>query len=355
MAQPPLLRDVIDIKESISTSDFVLSLAEATTDEGAQHALKDYVVTERLLENFDEALDLIKSALDGHRSKAAYLHGSFGSGKSHFMAVLYALLSGNPAARARTEFDPVLTRHEWLTTDGKKFLLVPYHMLGAKALEQRVLGGYVHHVKKLHPDAPTPQVYRTDSLFADIRAMRANMGDEAVIRGLGTTGADEEEDEWGEGFAWTPQLLDTALSAEENHEAGVPLNLTNPSTPAELRAKLVNDAGTNLLPGFTRNAAEDEHGFISLDAGLSVIAEHAKSLGYDGLILFMDELILWLATLIHDQKFVRARPARSRTSWRAATPAAPSPSCPSSPASATCASWSARRCPARRSRPSRTP
>ncbi|MGW0631019.1 BREX-2 system ATPase PglY [Streptomyces sp. NPDC002758] len=309
--QPPLLRDVIDIKESISTSDFVLSLAEATTPEGTEHALKDYVVTERLLENFDEALDLIKSALDGHTSKAAYLHGSFGSGKSHFMAVLYALLSGNQAARARTEFDPVLTKHEWLTTDGKKFLLVPYHMLGAKALEQRVLGGYVHHVKKLHPEAPTPQVYRTDSLFADIRAMRANMGDEAVIRGLGSSG---EEDEWGEGFAWTPQLLNTALAAEESHEEGTPLNLRNPSTPAELRAKLVNDASTNLLPGFAKNAAEDEHGFISLDAGLSVIAEHAKALGYDGLILFMDELILWLATLIHDQKFV-AREASKITNF----------------------------------------
>jgi hypothetical protein len=312
--QPPLLRDVIDIKESISTSDFVLSLAEATTPEGAGHALKDYVVTERLLDNFDEALALIKSALDGHRSKAAYLHGSFGSGKSHFMAVLYALLSGNPAARARTEFDPVLTKHEWLTTDGRKFLLVPYHMLGAKALEQRVLGGYVTHVKKLHPEAPTPQVYRTDSLFADIRAMRANMGDEAVIRGLGTGVDDDDEDEWGEGFTWTPQLLDTALAAEENHEAGTPLNLRNPSTPAELRAKLVNDASTNLLPGFARNAVEDEHGFISLDAGLSVIAEHAKSLGYDGLILFMDELILWLATLIHDQKFV-AREASKITNF----------------------------------------
>ncbi|MFJ2647151.1 phage resistance protein [Streptomyces sp. NPDC087420] len=310
--QQPLLRDVIDIKENISTSDFVLSLAEATTPEGAQNALKNYVVTERLLENFDEALALIKSSLDGHRSKAAYLHGSFGSGKSHFMAVLYALLSGDPAARARTEFDPVLTKHEWLTTDGKKFLLVPYHMLGAKALEQRVLGGYVTHVKKLHPDAPTPQVYRTDSLFADIRANRATYGDEAVIRGLG--GGDGETDEWGEGFAWTPQLLDTALAAEENHEGGTPLDLLNPSTPVELRAKLVNDAGTNLFPGFARNAAENEHGFISLDAGLSVIAEHAKSLGYDGLILFLDELILWLATLIHEQKFV-AREASKITNF----------------------------------------
>ncbi|MBW5480340.1 BREX-2 system ATPase PglY [Streptomyces bambusae] len=304
--QPPLLRDVINIKESISTSDFVLQLSEATSPEGAERALKDYVVTERLLENFDEALGLIKAALDGHTSKAAYLHGSFGSGKSHFMAVLHALLSGSPAARAKGGFDPVLTKHEWLGTDGKRFLLVPYHMLGAKALEQRVLGGYVTHVKRLHPEAETPQVYRTDALFDDIRAMRSRMGDDAVIAGLAAEGAGgaDEDDEWGESFAWTPQLLDTALAAEEVHEAAQGLNLVSPATPAELRARLVQDASTNLLPGFAKNAAEDEHGFISLDAGLSVIAEHAKGLGYDGLILFLDELILWLATLIHDQKFV---------------------------------------------------
>ncbi|MEV6671997.1 phage resistance protein [Streptomyces sp. NPDC051162] len=314
--QPPLLRDVIDIKESISTSDFVLQLSEATTPEGAERALKDYVVTERLLENFDESLGLIKAALDGHRSKAAYLHGSFGSGKSHFMAVLHSLLSGSQAARTRDEFDSLLTKHEWLTTDGKKFLLVPYHMLGAKAMEQRVLGGYVSHVKKLHPEAPTPQVYRTDALFTDIHAMRLRMGDDAVIKGLASaeTADTDEDDEWGESFAWTPGLLDTALAAEEVHESGRALNLVSPSTPAELRARLVQDASTNLLPGFAKNAAEDEHGFISLDAGLSVIAEHAKSLGYDGLILFLDELILWLATLIHDQKFV-AREAGKITNF----------------------------------------
>ncbi|GGW51456.1 BREX-2 system ATPase PglY [Streptomyces xantholiticus] len=316
--QPPLLRDVIDIKESISTSDFVLQLSEATTPQGAERALRDYVVTERLLENFDEALGLIRAALDGHTSKAAYLHGSFGSGKSHFMAVLHALLSGAPAARSRTDLDPVLTKHEWLGTEGRRFLLVPYHMLGAKALEQRVLGGYVSHIKKLHPDAPTPQVYRTDALFDNIRSMRSRMGDQAVIGGLasadGGDGTADEEDEWGEAFGWTTQLLDTALAAEEVHEGGQALNLVSPSTPAELRARLVQDASTHLLPGFAKNAAEDEHGFVSLDAGLSVIAEHAKSLGYDGLILFMDELILWLATLIHDQKFV-AREAGKITNF----------------------------------------
>jgi hypothetical protein len=80
----------------------------------AARALKDYVVTERLLENFDEALGLIRASLDGHTSKAAYLHGSFGSGKSHFMAVLHALLRGDRTARGRRGFDPVLAQHEWL-------------------------------------------------------------------------------------------------------------------------------------------------------------------------------------------------------------------------------------------------
>ncbi|MBC9726012.1 hypothetical protein [Streptomyces sp. TRM68367] len=41
-ATAPLLRDVIDIKTSISTSDFVLKLAEAVTKEGAERALRDY-------------------------------------------------------------------------------------------------------------------------------------------------------------------------------------------------------------------------------------------------------------------------------------------------------------------------
>ncbi|HEY5835171.1 MAG TPA: phage resistance protein, partial [Streptomyces sp.] len=304
--EPPLLRDVIDIKPSISTSDFVLKLAEAVTEEGSARALKDYVVTERLLENFDEALGLIRAALDGQTSKAAYLHGSFGSGKSHFMAVLHALLRGDRAARARTEFDPVLARHEWLAgaSERKKFLLVPYHMLGAKSLEQRILGGYVSHVKALHEKASTPQVYRTDSLFADIERLRARVGDEQFLAGLGGAGAADEDDEWGEGFSWTPALVNTALAAEQLDGDEVNLNVVNPTTPAELRAKLVHDAIAGWFPGFAKNAAEDEHGFISLDRGLAVIAEHAKSLGYDGLILFMDELILWLANRIHDQKFV---------------------------------------------------
>lgn len=299
----PLLRELIDIPESVSTSDFVLKLNEAVTPEGAEAALKDYVVTDRLLGNFDEALDLIKSALDSRSSKAAYLHGSFGSGKSHFMAVLYALLSRDQAARARADLDPVRARHSWLDADDRKFLLVPYHMLGSKSLEQRVLGKYVEHVRKLHPGCPLPQVYRTDGLFEDFAEQRRRNGDERVIEQLADAD-DGQMDEWGDSFAWTTELLNQAVDAPEEHENTKDLDLENPSTPRELRARLVQDLTQTLFPSFSRNASEDADGFVSLDKGLGIIATHAKSLGYDGLILFMDELILWLASRIHDQRFV---------------------------------------------------
>ncbi|MFI6366892.1 phage resistance protein [Nocardia sp. NPDC050630] len=315
MDQRPLLRDLIDIREHVAGSDYVLTLADAVTEEGSTKAVQDYVPTERLLGNFDEALSLIKSALDGNTSKPAFLHGSFGAGKSHFMAVLYALLSGNTVARSRAEFDPLLTKHEWLTEDGKKFLMVPYHMIDAKAMEQRVLGGYVDFVRKKHPEASIPPVYRTDALFTDLRQLRITMGEEQFLAALNREYAADEDDEWGESAVfWTTQKIDTALSAEEAEDASG-LNLVNPATPRELRAKLVHDAGTTLLPGFTQRAAEDESGFISLDAGLSVIAAHAKSLGYDGIVLFLDELILWLASLIHDEKRV-AREASKITNFR---------------------------------------
>lgn len=313
MDRQPLLRELIDIKESISTSDFVLELAKAVTDENHRaQALRDYVVTDRLLGNFDEALSLVRSALEGNTSKPAYLHGSFGAGKSHFMAVLYALVHGDPAARGRPEFDQLLTKHSWLFDADKKFLMVPYHMIGAKAMEQRVLGGYVDHVRRLHPDAPIPPVYRTDGMFTNLRHLRETMGEDRFLEILNRDAAGEE-DEWGDTAFWTTERLDTALAAAEHYDDGTAahtLNLVDPTTPQDLRAKLVNDAAIGLLPGFVAEAGENEHGFISLDAGLSVISQHAKSLGYDGLILFLDELILWLAGLIHDEKFVSREAAK---------------------------------------------
>lgn len=46
---------------------------------------------------------MVKTAVELRASKAACLDGSFGAGKSHFMAVSHLLLAGNPEARSIPE------------------------------------------------------------------------------------------------------------------------------------------------------------------------------------------------------------------------------------------------------------
>lgn len=59
-------------------------------------------------------LMLIGGAITAYSSAGAYRHGSFGDGKSHFMAVLDPILEGHIGARAIPEPAPVVAS----TTDG---------------------------------------------------------------------------------------------------------------------------------------------------------------------------------------------------------------------------------------------
>ena len=101
------IADIFDLPERVHQGDFVLRLTEGV--ERAEQTLGDYVVTEQLARCFDAALSLIGSAVTANTSKGAYLHGSFGSGKSHFMAVLTLLLRRDPV-RARSPSLPAPSR-----------------------------------------------------------------------------------------------------------------------------------------------------------------------------------------------------------------------------------------------------
>ena len=97
------------------------------------------------------------------------------------MAVLHAILRGNPEARGKKGLADVVARHDsWLR--GRKFLLVPYHLPDSQTLDAAILGGYVAHVMKLHPGAPLPAVYRDDELIADARDLRIREGDDRYRR-----------------------------------------------------------------------------------------------------------------------------------------------------------------------------
>ena len=280
-----LLRDLITIPESVSHGDFVLKLTEGTEDSHSGATLRDYVVTPQLAECFDQALKLVQSAIQGQTSKAAYLHGSFGSGKSHFMAVLHFLLQGNAAARSIPELGDVVVRHnEWM--GGKRFLMVPFHLLAAKDFESALFEGYVHYIFKHFPEAPVPALFRSDELLKNAVSLKDSMGEERFFAklnedrsGVAAPGG------WGRlAGGWDAASFEQAFK----------------SAPTEtLRKKLVGDLVETHFTAM-RSATE----FVSIDDGLSIMSAHAKDLGFDGLILFLDELILWLASHAGNSEFV---------------------------------------------------
>ncbi|WP_445151345.1 phage resistance protein [Baekduia sp. Peel2402] len=281
----PLLRDLIDIPEQVSASDLVTELVSAVAE--AQQTVDEYVVTPQLAEAFDRALGLVALSATDARSRATFLHGSFGAGKSHFMAVLHLLLQGDPHARAKPDLQAVVHRHDG-ALDGKKWLLVPYHMISATSLEQGVLGGYAKHVRALHPEAPEPAVFRDQDLFANARDLRDRLGDVAFFEALGAEQGGGGFGRFG-GTAWTAQRFEAAMEA--------------PPASKE-RTALQSALLSGLLSAMRGAASGDATQYVGIDDGLAIITQHAKDLGYDGLVLFLDELILWLASHLSDESFV---------------------------------------------------
>ncbi|MFJ8488789.1 hypothetical protein ACIRBZ_10525 [Streptomyces sp. NPDC094038] len=302
-----VLRDVLDIKEDAHAGDFKIALSQGFGADSAG-SVADYVVTEQLAKEFDKALRLVRAAVRKNTSYAAYLHGSFGAGKSHFLTVLHAVLNGDTAVRGKPRLREVIADHQdWLP--GRKFLMVPYHLVGAANLESALLGGYVRTVRELEPTASTPSVFKSDALLADARALRESLGDEAFVRllpsaqvtpaapgdGLAPIAAAPAS---GDGLApigavaatpWTKEELDRAFSAPAGDGT---------------RERLVTALISGPMKAYAAGAAGGADAYVSLDDGLSEISRHARSIGYDGVVLFLDELILWLQARMRERTWV---------------------------------------------------
>ncbi len=280
------LKELINIPERVHQGDFVLKLSDGL--KAADATLADYVVTPELARCFDDALSFIQSAIASRSSKAAYLHGSFGSGKSHFMAVLSLLLSGNAKARSIQPLAETVAKHNaW--TEGKRFLLVPYHMIGSRTMESAILGGYAEHVRVLHPQAPIPGFYLAEGLFHDAQQLREKMGDGAFFGKL-NEGQNASGDGWGDlSGGWNAESFDAAM-------------LESPK--GKERMKLVGDLISRFFTAYASVAESHGEAFVPLDDGLAILSHHAKALGYDGVVLFLDELILWLASQAANLSFV---------------------------------------------------
>ncbi|MGB8021383.1 MAG: hypothetical protein WCF04_09170 [Candidatus Nanopelagicales bacterium] len=279
-----LLREIFDIPEVVAASDFVLQL-HAGVDHAAQ-TVSDYVATASLAAAFDHALGFVGAAVAGGKAQGVFLHGSFGSGKSHFMAVLDLMLRGEPSARAIPGLQPVVARHADVLA--RNLLTVEYHLIGAASLEQSLFSGFTRRIAAVHPDVPAPMLHKSDRLFADAAGMRAaNEADFFARLNAGTTSAGG----WGDyASGWTPDSYDRAAAAGPGDAD---------------RARLAADLVRTMFTGY---AAAGE--WLDIADGLAVMTRTARDLGYEGLVLFLDELVLWLASHASDAAFVSSEASK---------------------------------------------
>lgn len=286
MTTHKLISEIIELPDRVRKGDFVLNLSKGVNE--PEKTLEQYVVTPQLVACFNDALSFIRSAVEAANSKACYLHGSFGTGKSHFMAVLHLLLEHNTVVRSIPELASVCDGNRWV--EDKRFLLVTYHMIGSRSMESAIFGGYVDHIQEAHPEAPLPGVYLADEIFENAKQLRERLGDEKFFEDLNKGGSSGGGGGWGKLEGWNAARFEAALEAPPKSKE---------------RSQLVGKLVENIFTAFRGIAQGKDEAYVNLDEGLAIISEHAKSLGYDGLILFLDELILWLATHSADLNFVQ--------------------------------------------------
>lgn len=272
------LRDLIDLPQRVEAADFVIKLDEGVSRH--EQTIRDYVVTDGIAAAIGEGLDLVTSSLAAQSPRGAFLDGSFGSGKSHYMAVLHLLLTGNLAARQLRGLQQVVAKRQ--DTLERNLLVLDFNLLGARSFEEAIFGGYRDKVEQKHPDAPAPILHVSDTLLDDARSLRERMGDEAFFAGLG--GGDTG---WGD--------FDTAWDMESFERAAA-------QQPGQAdRDRLVGDLLSSYFRGYSR-AGE----WLSMQDGLRVLSAHAKSLGYQGLVFLVDEVVLWLGQHLADEAWVQS-------------------------------------------------
>ena len=269
---------------------------------------------------------LIAAALEASSSKAAYLHGSFGSGKSHFMAVLHLLLRHDPGARSL----PELRRGRCPPRLGSGRQEVPAsHLPPDRRAKPRGRGArrLCGACRTTPPGRARPRRLR---VAGGLRHRRADSGPpwrRAVLQ-----------------RAQRPVRRRRSRLGRPRRRLDSPTR-TRPQPPRRRPTRTISGSSPTSSPRSCPNTARCSTAravmSISTPASRSS-ASTRSSLGYDAVVLFLDELVLWLMTRLADAAFVTQEATKVSKLVEAAARTVRRRSSASSPGSVTCATSSVR-------------
>jgi len=252
-------------KDDIRAMGFVIKLKELTPGSAEMKKLvDDYVVTPAVAADLPVVFDKMKQVFDRGEEYGRFIHGSFGSGKSHFMTILSLLLEDGTEAwqKEHPSFATLRTKHHGWVEDAH-FLVVRIHMLSVKGkgtgLDRAIYDGFNEALRR-RGKAPF-EFLHVDGVLDEARREAQQYGD-VFWKNLANAGVVASKDDF-EAMAGSKSVKQRESLAR-----------------AYLGYKGRDAASAGIDPKWSE--------------GLRRMGEHAKAQGFGGVVLMIDEFLLWL-------------------------------------------------------------
>lgn len=259
MATTLTISDIFDLPADVPAC--IVKIQDFDDPETLRQNVRDYVISDTVGQEMERLVErIVHSAVRQESGTGHYLHGSFGSGKSHFMAILGLVLQNNAAVweKEHPAVQRIHDKHgQWLAQN--PVLVIPVYMLGQDSLQNAVYNAANARLAAL---GKSPAAFSdAGEVIENFRKDAASYGDVVYQRFEEATGIDREMfDELARGS-----------QDERDDLARDILEYRNPS--AAERKQLYPDKFSD---------------------GIAMLTRHAKELGYAAVVFMIDELILYL-------------------------------------------------------------
>jgi hypothetical protein len=262
MTKDLLIRHVLDLPDEVP--ECVVNIRQFDDPDVLAENVQDYVITPRVAQELEDFVRRLHRSVEWHEGgRGHFVHGSFGSGKSHFMATLGLILENHPAIwekdhpaiqKIRAEFG------DWLATH--PVLVVPVYMLGQDSFQQALYKAANERLQRLG---------KPPCEFSDARKVIQRFLDDAQRFGEAVW-----EDFFAKSRVKSRRTFDRKLQGDQEQLD-------------ELAAEILAWRG-ELAEAEKRHLYPD-----SFVEGMLKLTRHARDLGYAAVVFFVDELILYLS------------------------------------------------------------
>lgn len=247
-------------REDITALGFVVRLSE----EEDQKLVADYVITPKVAEELPVILKAMRHTFKARTDLGRFVHGSFGSGKSHFLSFLGLLLEAKASPWAKD--DPTIRslsgeHRAWL--EDAKLLVVRLHMLTTTGGQGSGFDRAVYEATNAalqHRGKLPFEFMNVDGVLTEARREAELFGAQfwKRLEEAGIVGSRDEFEAMAAGDADEREALARALLQWKGRDA--------------------TTAGVD----------------PSWAVGLRKLCDHVKAQGFGGLVLLVDEFLLWL-------------------------------------------------------------